>query len=237
MSSNFNRATKPCFLYFSPKTFYFFLLLSIYIAKAKIEKEKKREEKRKTKKKGEFIMAEEQNGKKYETIEDMLNKGAILYEYGSKTFISVYPYPMIHKVKISIVDLNTSGKNFLDYYMDMEKFRLLCDDIDSKRMAAKLAKDEGPYPKAYEYVTGTNGSKKLNIGNGKKGVLIQLQEYKNNNWVHKYCVVSVDALKTMSFLFKLVMGLTPVTQGTYYYGLIKMFYKGVEKTNAMHRTT
>lgn len=181
-------------------------------------------------------MAEEQIEKKYETIEDMLSKGAILYEYGSKTFISVYPYPMIHKVKISIVDLNTNGKNFLDHYMDMEEFRLLCDDIDSKRMATKLAKDNGPYPKAYEYVTGTNGSKKLNIGKGEKGVLLQLQEYKNNNWIHKYCVVSVDSLKTMSFLFKLVMGLTPVTQGTYYYGLIKTFYKGVEKTNAMHRT-
>ena len=176
--------------------------------------------------------------KTYKTIIDQLEGGAILQSYGSKYLVSVNPAPSIHKVRWSIVELNTGGKVYSNFFMSMEQMRQLCDEIEKGYASKKLAADkDSAYPGAYKYVTGENGSKKLNIGGGQKGIRIQIQENVDGKWDNKMSVIPIADFVQMKFLFFLTMGLTLSKTGSYYSSLYDAFWKGEADRAKLHQKT
>lgn len=166
----------------------------------------------------------------HKTIHETIKSGAIMQSYGSKYLVTVSPAPSICKVKWSIVELNTGGKVFSNFFMDMELMRQLCDDIESGKASKKLAADmESQYPSAYKYVTGENGCKRLNIGGGQKGIRVQIQEKKGEAWDNKMSVISPTDFLQMKFLFQLTMGLILTQKDSYYRNLYEEFWEGEEK--------
>ena len=165
-----------------------------------------------------------------ETKADLLKTGQIIRVYGQKTLFGISPAPEIDKVRFSIVDLNTNGKNFLDIYLTTEEVRLFCSEIDSGLAKKKIDADTGNYPTAYQWVRGENGAKKLIIGGGKKGVRVQaIDGTDKSNVIRKMAVIQHSDLKELSFLFKLVYGLIPVVEGSYYHKLYCAFNESVGK--------
>lgn len=174
--------------------------------------------------------------KTYKTIIDQLGGGSILQSYGSKYLVSVNPAPSIHKVRWSIVELNTGGKVYSNFFMSMEQMRQLCDEIEKGIASKKLAADkESQYPSAYKYVTGENGSKKLNIGGGQKGIRVQIQENVDGKWDNKMSVISIADFVQMKFLFFLVTGLTLTKTNSYYSSLYDAFWKGEADRAKLHQ--
>lgn len=171
--------------------------------------------------------------KKYTTMEDHLKNGCILKSYGTENLVSVCMVPKIHMVRISVVKIGTSGKDKMDFYLSIDKVRLFCGEIDDHQAAKKIAStDPNGYPNAYNYVSGTNGSKELHIGNGQKGIRVQVRVNTGGKWVQKMSVISMDDLKNMSFYFKLVTGLVVVRPGSYYDHLVKCYDEWVEKSGS-----
>lgn len=176
--------------------------------------------------------------KTYKTIIDQLEGGSILQSYGSKYLVSVNPAPSIHKVRWSIVELNTGGKVYSNFFMSMEQMRQLCDEIEKGYASKKLTADkDSQYPGAYKYVTGENGSKKLNIGGGQKGIRVQIQENVDGKWDNKMSVIPIADFVQMKFLFFLTMGLTLSKTGSYYSSLYDAFWKGEADRAKLHQKT
>ena len=166
----------------------------------------------------------------YKTKKDMLKSGAILQVYGSKAMLSVCPAPEIEKVRFSIVKLGTSGKDALDFYMSLDDMWLLINEIDSGIAARRITADNNSaYPGAYKYVTGENGSKRLNIGGGKKGVRVQIQIQGQQPMM---TIIQLKDLAIMSLFYKIVMGLIPVSG--FYQKYADAFWEGVEERKTYH---
>lgn len=159
---------------------------------------------------------------------EMIRKGNILKEYTQTHFLTVSPLPAIEKVMFSIVKQGTKGKEEFLFFMDMEDFRLLCNDLNSATGKNKLKESmEHQYPDAFTYTGGTEGSRRLNIGGGKKGIRVQLQEKKGDAWDGNMVVVSYKSLRSMKFYFEIIMGLVPVSG---YYGKLRdVFWNGYEE--------
>lgn len=168
------------------------------------------------------------------TERDLLESGAILKEYTQTDFITVSPAPAIGKVQFSIVKQGTKGKDCSNFYLDTEKFRLLCQDLCSISGAKKLSENlDHPYPDVYKYIAGTEGSKHLNIGGGRKGIRIQIQEKRGGAWDNRMVTVPYNTLQSMKFRFELVMGLIPATH--YYKSLIDAYWRGAEQRDKYYR--
>lgn len=167
--------------------------------------------------------------KKYVTVSDMLKDGAIMKCYSLTHLISVNPGYGIDRVRFSAVKLGTSGKEKIDVWISLKNMYRLCEEIDSGVAARKLEADkDNPYPSAYKYVTGTDGSKGLCIGGGTRGIRIQCRDGK------KYMMVGgiqIDDLIYMSFLFKLTSGLIAIQPGTYYAKLLDAYMNGNASRN------
>jgi hypothetical protein len=183
------------------------------------------------------FMAEQSSTKEkeYESIEDQLREdGAILVAWGSTFMFGVYPVPSIDKVKLSIVKIGTGGKDVNNFYMDIDDFRRICEDVESGRMNNKLRKDvQNQYPEAYKFTSGKNGSKQFNIGANEKGICVQCNINDGKKWDRKITQVTIENLRDMSFYFRLVMGLIPC-QG-YYKKLYTAFWEGVPKREAFYQ--
>ena len=82
--------------------------------------------------------------------------------------------------------------------------------------------DNNQYPSAYKWTAGNNGCRHFNIGKGRAGVVFQVQNTSKKQ--NKMVAVTPHSLKKMAFLFRLLMGLVPVTPKTYYSNLIYEFY-------------
>ena len=163
--------------------------------------------------------------KKRYTEKDIFSSGAILKEYTQTDFISVSPAPGIGKVKFSIVKQGTNGKDHADFYLGMEAFRLLCNDLNSASGYKKLAESVNEqYPNAFKFTSGTKGTKHLNIGGGQKGIRIQIQVKSGEKWDNRLVIVPYDALRSMKFRYELVMGLIPTQEGSYYRSLYDAFW-------------
>lgn len=92
--------------------------------------------------------------KKFFTERDLLESGAILKEYTQTDFIAVCPVPAIGKVKFSIVKQGTNGKDYSSFYLGMERFRLLCEELCSESGTDKLVQStDHPYPDAYKFAS------------------------------------------------------------------------------------
>lgn len=176
---------------------------------------------------------EKNNGngnEKYKSVKEQYRNGAVCVSYGSTHFVSVNPIPTIDKCRFSIVRLGTSGKDHLDFYLDIQDMRQLCEEFIGDASAAKRkiqADMKNQFPSAYSYITGQNGSLILNIGAGEKGCRIQIRDKSNN--IQKMTVVPFKDLKEMAFGFYLIMGLIPVTKNSYYGKLYDAFWNGSEE--------
>lgn len=185
-------------------------------------------------------MANEKNNeeKKYLTEREVLASGAVLKEYTQTDFIAVSPAPAIGRVKFSIVKQGTNGKDHADFYLGMEAFRLLCIDLCSTSGIKKLNESaDHQYPDAYKMTSGTDGSKHLNIGGGKKGIRIQIQAKKGEKWDNRLVIVPFDSIRSMRFRFELVMGLIPTQEGSYYRSLYDAFWAGEEQRAKYYRSS
>lgn len=169
-------------------------------------------------------MANERN---YETTKKKLEGGAILKEYASNDFLTVSPAPSIDRVKWQIVTKGTGGKDALSFYMKLETFRELAEELTSAEGRKKIAASiDHQYPDAFKYVTGKDGNQTLSIGGGQKGIRVQIQigKGKGKGYDHKMVVISYESIKIMAFLFKVVMGIIPTSY--YYASLADAFWKG-----------
>lgn len=163
-------------------------------------------------------------------MKEQYRNGAVCVSYGSTHFVSVNPVPTIDKCRFSIVKLGTSGKDHLDFYLDIQDMRQLCEEFigDASAAIRKIQADmKNQFPSAYSYITGQNGSLILNIGAGEKGCRIQIRDKTKN--VQKMTVVPFKNLKEMAFGFYLVMGLIPVMKNSYYGKLYDAFWNGSEE--------
>lgn len=167
------------------------------------------------------------NEKTYETTRTKLEGGAILKEYASNDFLTVSPAPSIDRVKWQIVTKGTGGKDALNFYMKLETFRELADELTSAEGRKKIAASiDHQYPDAFKYVTGKDGNQTLAVGGGQKGIRVQIQigKGKGKGYDRKMVVISYESIKIMAFLFKVVMGLIPTSY--YYASLADAFWKG-----------
>lgn len=172
--------------------------------------------------------------KKYKSDLEMIREGSILKEYNiKKNFVNVTPAPTIGKVKISIVALNSGGKDHADFYLDIDEFRQFCVEIENGIAQKKIMADNNPYPSAYKWTAGNNGCRHFNIGKGRAGVVFQVQD--TSKKLNKMVAVTPHSLKKMAFLFRLLMGLVPVTPKTYYSNLIYEFYVNEAKRSSYYK--
>lgn len=169
------------------------------------------------------------------TEADMASSGEFLREYGKTYCIAVTEALSIGRVKWEIFPIGNSGKDGLVYYLTTEKMRALCKEIASGLARKKLEADTAQYPGLYKYSTGEDARMHLNIGGGRYGARIQIQDTKANPMKMYMVAITSDALETMAFNFLQFTGLTYVYPGSYYQSLVDTFEAGREKRNAMHR--
>lgn len=161
------------------------------------------------------------------TKAEIFENEQLIRVYGSKTFFAVSPAPSIDKVKFSIVDIGSGGKEFIDIYLSTEEVRQFCADVDSGEAKKKIDADTGNYPAAYQWARGEKGVKKLVIGGGMKGVRVQASDASTGTTKKKMAVVQFNDLKELSFMFKLAYGLIPVQEGSYYENLYRAFIDNI----------
>ena len=163
-------------------------------------------------------------------IEEMLHDGAVLKSFGSKFFTSIVLVPDICKAKVEQVEIGKGGKNANTVYLDLELLRQLFADIDAGIFTARITADKkNQYPQAYQFVTGEDGSKKVNIGASQKSghIAFQTQVKKGEKWDNRIMAIAVSELVQAGFLFKLCLGLIPTDAGSYYGRLKTIFNDGV----------
>lgn len=163
------------------------------------------------------------------TIKDRLSENSILTVYGTNYLLSVCPAFGIDKVRFSIVKQKTGGKDSSDIYISIRDCLLFCQEIDAGIAEQKILADNGPYPTAYQWVGGNNGSKKLTIGGGQKGVRVQTQIFDGKNTDRKMTVIQMSDLKWLSYMFKLVLGQIPYAPGSVLEDWVKTFQKASTK--------
>lgn len=160
---------------------------------------------------------------------EMAKDGEFLREYGKNHFVVVSEALSIGRVKWNMVPIGAKGQKDLVFYMTTEQMMGLCAEIMNGVFAKKIAADQNAYPSAYQYMTGEDGSLRLNIGGGKVGCRVQMQDKKANPVVNYTMAVSVDALMTMARKYMLCTGMTPVVAGSYYASVVKVFEEGREE--------
>lgn len=166
------------------------------------------------------------------TKKEQLADGQLIKVFGQKSMFAVYPAPEIDRVRFTIVDLGTNGKEFIDIYLTTEEVRSFCADIDNGVARAKFDADTGNYPSAYQWAKGENAAKRLTIGGGSKvknGVRVNMSHVINGTTKRKNAVVLFSDLQELSFLFKLTYGLIPVTPGSHYDQLFQTFVSNIGK--------
>ncbi len=171
--------------------------------------------------------------KEYKTMLAQLSKyGIIMQEYNKSFFISIQPVISMERVKWQIVRKGTGAKDQKSFYMTFEQMRGLCEEIDNFTALNKINADNGPYPEAYKYVTGNNGSKRLQIGKGQQGICINIQnmvpDNKDSCKPYSFGISGYSALQNMSFWFKALTGLIHV-EG-YYAKCVKAYYDHEENS-------
>lgn len=174
--------------------------------------------------------------KEYRTILSQLRQGEILKTFTQKDIISVKVAPWIHMIQWEIVKQGTGGKDGASVYLKVEQMRQLCAELESPAGQRKLAADaDSPYPTAWQYATGENGSRRLSVGGGKKGVRIQVRVQKDGSWDNRLVAVTYDEVREMCFLFRLVMGLVPATR--YYKYLADAFWDAAKERELKHKSS
>lgn len=157
----------------------------------------------------------------------MAKNGEFLREYGTKHFLVVSEALNIGRVKWSMVPIGQSGQNGIEFYMTSEQMLALCLEIlnPNRMFVKKLEADAASsFPGAYKYVTGDEGSLNLNIGGGKFGSRVQMQDKKAK---HNYTMgIAVGTLEIMARKYLLCTGYSPVLPNSYYHEIVVAFEEG-----------
>lgn len=168
------------------------------------------------------------------TEKSMAKAGEFLREYGKQYFIVASEALNIGRIKFDMVPVGKAGQNNISFYVTAEQMLALCKEIISGAFAKKIAADTNSYPSAYKYTTGTDGSLHLNIGGGKVGCRIQMQDAaKKLSYV---MAVSMESLLAMARKYVIYTGLEPVTPNTYYAEMIAAFEEG-RKDRSKYRSS
>lgn len=155
---------------------------------------------------------------------EMAREGEFLREYGKQYFVVAVEALNIGRVKWSMVPIGKKGQDELTFYMPVEKMLALCLLFQDGTAQKKIAADTNSYPSAFHYVTGEDGSKILNIGGGKVGCRINIQDKsKTKNYI---MAVSLESLETMARKFLMCTGYMSPAPGSYYESVIQSFEKG-----------
>lgn len=158
---------------------------------------------------------------------EMAKEGEFLREYGKNHFVAVSEALNIGRVKWNMVPIGKNGQGDIAFYLTTEQMTTLCTEILNGEFAKKVEADKkNPYPKAYAYMTGEDGSLHLAIGGGNVGCRIQMRNMKVKPALNYIMAVSIDALNTMARKYMLCTGATPVMPGTYYASVVAAFEAG-----------
>lgn len=155
---------------------------------------------------------------------EMAREGEFLREYGKQYFVAVSEALSIGRVKWEMVPIGKSGKGGLVFYMTTEQVLGICKEINNGTFAKKIAADTGAYPGAYKYATGEDASLHLNIGGGKAGCRIQMQDAKKK--LNYTMAVSMEAMTRMAQKYMLDTGMIAVAPNSYYASVIAAFEEG-----------
>lgn len=134
---------------------------------------------------------------------EMARNGEFLREYGKQYFCVALEALNIGRIKWSMVPIGKKGQDELTFYMLLEDFRWLCKELVNGVAEKKIAADNAPYPTAYKYVTGQNGSKLLNIGGSNSPAMARINiQDKSKQPARNYTMaVSVKSLRNMAQKF------------------------------------
>jgi hypothetical protein len=158
---------------------------------------------------------------------EMARDGEFLRKYGTQHFIVVSEALSIGRVKWEMVPKGKNGKGGLTFYMTTEQVLGICKEINNGTFAKKIAADTGAYPGAYKYATGDDASLHLNIGGGKVGCRIQMQDSKKK--LNYTMALSMDDMTRMAQKYMLNTGMIAVAQNSYYASVIAAFEEGRNK--------
>lgn len=165
----------------------------------------------------------------------MAHDGEFLREYGKSNFVVVSEALSIGRVKWDMVPIGKKGQNGVVFYMTTEQMYALCREIISGKFEEKIKADTGNYPSAYKYATGEDAALKLNIGGGKVGCRIQMQDAKNK--VNYTMAVSMSAMEEMAKCYFLNTGLIPLVPGSYYASVVSAFEEGRKERSKFRKPT
>ena len=166
---------------------------------------------------------------------EMAKEGEFLREYGKNHFVVVSEALSIGRVKWNMVPIGAKGQKDLVFYMTTEQMLSLCSEIMNGVFAKKIAADQNAYPSAYQYMTGEDGSLRLNIGGGKVGCRVQMQDKKANPVVNYTMAVSAESLTVMARKYMLDTGMMPVVPGSYYASVVAAFEEGREERKGFRK--
>lgn len=152
------------------------------------------------------------------SAEKLMEDGKILEHYGNKNFITISPALGIDKVKFSIIENGTGGKNPADIYITMSAAIAFFEDVKDgtagRRFNADIEKAE---PEAYIFRTADtldgHGKKEIRIGGGKYGVRFQtiFSECRSGNG-KRICTCYMHELRFAADLYLAYIGLIPCSR-------------------------
>ena len=164
------------------------------------------------------------------TAIEMARKGQFAKEYTTKNFLSVRDALSIDRVVFEGVPIGQQGKNGATVWLPVDKMLALCLDIKSGVAKQKIDADNGPYPTAYQYVTGDKGSRVLTIGGGKFGCRVSVQNKAESKT--QTIALAYSVLEEMADRFLLWTGRIPVVADSFYGKQVEAFNQGmVERAN------
>lgn len=164
------------------------------------------------------------------TAIEMARKGQFSKEYTTKNFLSVREALSIDRVVFEGVPIGQQGKNGATVWLPADKMLALCLDIKSGVAKQKIDADNGPYPSAYQYVTGDKGSRVLTIGGGKFGCRVSVQNKAESKT--QTVALAYSVLEEMADRFLLWTGRIPVVADSFYGKQVEAFNQGmVERAN------
>lgn len=164
------------------------------------------------------------------TAIEMARKGQFAKEYTTKNFLSVRDALSIDRVVFEGVPIGQQGKNGATVWLPVDKMLALCLDIKSGVAKQKIDADNGPYPTAYQYVTGDKGSRVLTIGGGKFGCRVSVQNKAESKT--QTVALAYSVLEEMADRFLLWTGRIPVVADSFYGKQVEAFNQGMaERVN------
>lgn len=160
------------------------------------------------------------------TAEELAEDGKILEHHGQKDFLVISPAIGIDKLKISIIENGTAGKNPADIYIPTSAAVALFEDVKDGTAGRRFNADrDKAEPESYIFRTADTmdgrGNKEIRIGGGKYGVRFQttFSECRSGNG-KRICTCYMNELRFAADIYLSYIGLIPC--GRYIEHLIEL---------------